>query len=162
MGTTDTTALTVTRSGTQSGIVGMDGTVIQAPLASSTFVNGGEQMPWPNDTTTTATPYQTVFQIRGLSPVVVTNQTTGYQYTEDGIGGASLLAVDTTSNQVLATIGTLPVSNATALSGTFRGSADTGFLEASNPVSTQDPATRDLYLLNSQTPNSLLRVIGNL
>jgi hypothetical protein len=162
MGTTDATALTVTRSGTQSGIVGMDGAVIQAPLADSTFVNGGEQMPWPNDTTTTTTPYQTVFQIRGLSPVVVTNQTTGYQYTEDGIGGASLLAIDTTSNQVLATIGTLPVSTATALSGTFRGSADTGFLEATNPVSTQNPATRDLYLLNSQTPNSLTRVIGNL
>jgi hypothetical protein len=87
---------------------------------------------------------------------------TGQLYTEDGIGGASLLAVDATSNQVLATIGTLPVSTATALSGTFRGSADTGFLEASNPVSTQDPATRDLYLLNSQTSNSLIRAIGNL
>src|SRR6185437_12438396 len=48
-GTTDTTNHVVTRSGTQSGIVGIDGTVIQAPLAGSTFVNGGEQEPWPNE-----------------------------------------------------------------------------------------------------------------
>jgi hypothetical protein len=162
IGTTDSTTLTVTRSGTQSGIVGIDGTVIQAPLANSTFVNGGEQMPWPSDTTTTITPYQTVFQVRGLSPVTVTNQNTGYQYTEDGVGGGSLIAIDTTSNQVMATVGTLPVSTATALTGTFRGSADVGFLEASNALSTQDPATRDLYLLNSQMANTLLRVTSNL
>jgi hypothetical protein len=163
-GSTDSTTMTITHSGTQSGIVGLDGTVIQAPLANSTFVNGGEQTPWPSDsdTTTTITPYETVFQIRGLSPVTVTNQSTGYQYTEDGIGGGSLIAIDTTSNQVVATVGTIPVSTATALSGTFRGGAHTGFLEASNPLSTQDPATRDLYLLNSQTSNSLVRVTGNL
>ena len=162
IGTSNSTTLTVTRSGTQSGIVGIDGTIIQVPLANSTFVNGGEQMPWPSDTTTTITPYQTVFQVRGLSPVTVTNQNTGYQYTEDGVGGGSLIAIDTTSNQVMATIGTLPVSTATALTGTFRGSSDVGFLEASNPLSTQDPATRDLYLLNSQIPNTLLRVTSNL
>jgi hypothetical protein len=160
-GTTDSTTMTLTRSGTQSGIVGLDGTVIQAPLANSTFVNGGEQTPFP-DITTTATPYETVFQIRGLSPVTVTDQSTGYQYVEDGIGGGSLIAIDTASNQVVATVGTLPVSTATALSGTFRDGAQTGFLEASNALSTQDPATRDLYLLNSQTANSLVRMTGNL
>jgi hypothetical protein len=161
-GTTNSTTLTVTHTGTQSGIVGIDGTVVQAPLANSTFVNGGEQLPWPSDTTTTITPYQTVFQVRGLSPVTVTNQNTGYQYTEDGVGGGSLIAIDTTSNQVMATVGTLPVSAATALTGTFRGSSNVGFLEASNPLSTQDPATRDLYLLNSQTANTLLRVTSTL
>jgi hypothetical protein len=62
----------------------------------------------------------------------------------------------------VATVGTLPVSTATALTGTFRGSEDTGFLEATNPLSTGNPATRDLYLLDSQTSGSLLRVAGNL
>jgi hypothetical protein len=163
MGTTDTTNLTVTRSGTQSGIVGVDGTVVQTPLPNSTFVNGGEQVPFAvSDTTTTATPYETIFQIQGLSPVTVTNQSTGYTYTEDGVGGGSLVAIDAGSNQIIATIGTLPNSTATALSGTFRSDVDTGFLEASNPVSTQDPATRDLYLLNSQSANSLMLITGNL
>ena len=76
--------------------------------------------------------------------------------------GASLVAIDAGSNQVIATIGTLPNTTATALSATFRSDADTGFLEASNPVSTQDPATRDLYLLNSQSANSLMLITGNL
>jgi hypothetical protein len=161
-GTTDSATRTVTRSGTQSGILGLNGTVIQPPLVNSTFVNGGEQLPWPDDTTTTMTPFRTVFQIRGLSPVTVVDAGTGYQYTEDGVGGGALLAVDTTSNQVVAAVGTLPASTAITLSGTFRGSADTGFLEAQNPLSSQDPATRDLYLLNSQTANTLLRVTSNL
>ena len=160
--TTNSKALTVTHTGTQSGIVGVEGTVIQAPLANSTFVNGGEQQPWPADPTTTITPYETVFQVTGLTPVTVTNQTTGYQYTEDGVSGGTLVAIDTTSNQAAATIGTLPVSTATTLSGTFRGSAHVGFFEAATPVSTEDPATRDLYLLNSQTANSLTRVTDTL
>jgi hypothetical protein len=163
MGSTDSTTLTVTRSGTQSGIVGVDGTVVQPPLANSTFVNGGEQIAFePSDTTTTATPYKTVFQVQGLSPVSVVSQSTGYQYTEDGVGGATLVAIDAASNQIVATIGTLPASTATALSGTFRSSVDSGFLESSNPLSTEDPTTRDLYLLNSQSMNSLLRVTQNL
>jgi hypothetical protein len=163
MGSTNSTTLTVTRSGTQSGIVGIDGTVIQAPLANSTFVNGGEQIAFaPNDTTTITTPYKTVFQIRGLSPVSVVSQSTGYQYTEDGVGGATVVAIDATSNQIVATVGTLPASTATVLSGTFRSSFGSGFLESSNPLSNEDPATRDLYLLNSQSMNSLLRVTQNL
>jgi hypothetical protein len=161
-GSTDSTTKTVTRSGTQSGIVGSDGTVVQAPLANSTFVNGGEQAPFPDDTTTTATAYVTVFLVQELSPVTVTNQSTGYQYIEDGVGGASLTAIDTTSNQAVATVGTLPASTATALSGTFRSSAHTGFLEASNALSTEDPATRDLYLLNSQAANSVMRLTDSL
>jgi hypothetical protein len=161
-GSTDSATLTVTRSGTQSGIVGLDGTVIQAPLLNSTFVNGGEQSPWPNDTTTTITPYETVFQVRGLSPVTVVNATTGYKYVEDGVSGGSLVAIDTASNQMVATLGALPAGTATSLNGTFRGSSHTGFIEAATPVSTQNPGTRDLYLLNSQASNSLVRVTGNL
>lgn len=153
---------TVTRSGTQAGIVGIDGTVIQAPLANSTFVNGGEQLPWPNDTTTTTTAYETVFEVQGLSPVSLLNSSTGVRYVYDGVSGGSLIAIDTTSNQMVAAIGMLPAGNATSLSGTFRGSAHTGFLEATNVLSTQDPMTRDLYLLNSQGAGSLVQITDNL
>lgn len=158
----DSSTNTLTRSGTQSGIVGVDGSLIQAPLANSTFVNGGQQLPWPDDTTTTATAYQTVFQVQSLSPVTVTDPITGEIYVEDGVAGGTLIAIDANSNQPLAAIGQLPISTATTLSGTFRGIADTGFLEATNALSTQDPATRDLYLLNSQTMGSLSLVTNNL
>lgn len=158
----DSTSMTVTRSGTQSGIVGMDGSTIQETLANSTFVSGGQQQSFPDDTTTTATPYVTVFQVRGLTPVTVTNSTTGYQYTEDGVSGGTLVAISTATNQVTTTVGTLPVSSAVTLSGTFRSDSGTGFLEANNPASTQNPATRDLYVLNSGSANSLARVTGNL
>jgi hypothetical protein len=59
-------------------------------------------------------------------------------------------------------VGTLPVSSAVNLSGTFRDSGHSGFLEASNAISTQDPATRDLYVLNSQQADSLTRVTNAL
>ncbi|MGD0502274.1 MAG: hypothetical protein ABSD02_06005 [Steroidobacteraceae bacterium] len=160
--TNDTTTHVLTRSGTQSGIVGVDGTVIQAPLANSTFVDGGEQQPWPDDTVTTITPYQTLFQVTGLTPVTVTNATTGYQYVEDGVSGGTLVAIDARSNQPGVTVGTLPTSTAVTLSGTFRDSDRSGFLEASNALSTEDPATRDLYLLNSQEAESLTRVTDSL
>jgi hypothetical protein len=159
---TDSATLTVTHTGTQSGIISVDGTVVQAPVANSTFVDGGEQLPWPADTTTTATAYETVFQVTGLSPVTVSNSTTGYTYIEDGVSGGTLTAIDTTSNAVVATIGMLPVSNATTMTGTFRSSDHTGFLEAANAASTTDPMTRDLYLLNSQTANTLVRATDNL
>lgn len=156
--TNDTATHTVTRSGTQSGIVGIDGTTLQAPLANSTFVNGGEQLPWPDDTVTTATPYETLFQVTGLTPVTVVNATTGYTYVEDGVSGGTLIAIDARSNEPRVTVGTLPVSTAVNLNGTFRDPQHSGFLEASNPLSTQDPATRDLYVLNSADPASLSRV----
>jgi hypothetical protein len=158
----DSATHTVTRSGTQSGIVGVDGTLIQAPLANSTFVDGGAQLPWPNDTTTTATAYETLFQVQGLSPVTVINATTGVQYVYDGVSGGSLIAIDASSNNVLATIGSVPPGTATSLSGTYRGSAHSGFLQASNALSTQNPTTMDLYLLNSQSVGSLVQVTDNL
>jgi hypothetical protein len=160
--TTDDTAMTVTRTNTTSGIVGLNGTVIQAPLANSTFVDGGERLPWPNDTITTTTAYETVFQVQNLSPVVVMSTTTGFNYTEDGVSGGTLVAIDASSNQVGATMGILPTSTAVTLSGTFRDDGHSGFLQASTPLSTQDPATEDLYVLNSQSVNSLARVTDNL
>jgi hypothetical protein len=159
---TDKTTNTVTRNGTQSGIVGLDGTVIQAPLTGSTFVNGGEQAVWPNDTVTTTTAYQTVFQVRNLTTVTVNNPQSGTVYVSDGVSGGTLVAIDTTSNQPIGTLGTLPTSNATYLSGTFRASGHEGFLEVSTALSTEDPLTRDLYLVNSQTANSLVRVTNTL
>jgi hypothetical protein len=158
----DSATNTLTRSATTSGIVGIDGTVVQAPLANSTFVNGGEQLPWPNDTTTTTTAYETVFQIKGLAPVTVTDTETGEQYVEDGVSGGIMTAIDTTSNQAGVTLGTLPVSTATFLSGTFRDGEHSGFLEAYTAISTQDPATRDLYVLNTQSADSLTRVTNTL
>jgi len=136
--------------------------VLQAPLANSTFVDGGEQQPWPDDTVTTATPYETLFEITGLTPVTVTNAVTGYQYVEDGVSGGTVVAIDAASNKPGVTVGTLPTSSAVTLSGTFRDSGRSGFLEASNPISTEDPATRDLYLLNSQQAGTLTRVTSSL
>ncbi|MGO9634632.1 MAG: hypothetical protein ACLPX1_12160 [Steroidobacteraceae bacterium] len=158
----DTSTNTLTRSGTQCGIVGVNGSLIQAPLANSTFVNGGQQQPWPDDTTTTATAYQTLFQVQGLSPVTVTNAITGEIYVEDGVSGGTLIAIDAGSNQPVTTIGQLPVSTATTLNGTFRDASNTGFLEAENALSTQDPATRDLYLFDSQATGSLSLLTDNL
>ena len=66
------------------------------------------------------------------------------------------------TNQVVATVGTLPISTATTLSGTFRGPDDIGFLQAATPVSTQNPTTQDLYLLSARTANNLTRVTTNL
>jgi len=48
------------------------------------------------------------------------------------------------------------------LTDTFRGNGDSGFIEATNSISTQEPVTRDLYILNSNTANSLTRVTSNL
>jgi hypothetical protein len=55
-------------------------------------------------------------------------------------------------------VGTLPASTAVTLSGTFRDSGHSGFLQAANALSTGDPATQDLYILNSQAAFSLTRV----
>jgi hypothetical protein len=140
----------------------VNASVVMAPLANSSFVTGGEQVPWPNDTTTTQTPYQTLFQVTGLTPVTVADAVNGFTYTEDGVSGGTMIAIDATSNQPVATVGTLPVSTAVSLTGTFRSGDHTGFLDAINPASTQDPATRELYLLNSQGSGSLIRVTNDL
>jgi len=161
-GASDSTTKISTRTLTQTGIVAVNGTVVQAPLPNSTFLSGGEAEAWPNDTVTTATPTTTVFQVTGLTPVTVTDTTTGWQYTADAVGGGTMVAISTSSNQPGVTVGTFPTSMAMFLSGTFRGNGGTGFIEATTSISTQEPPTRDLYILNSTTANSLARVTGNL
>ncbi|MGN6528183.1 MAG: hypothetical protein ACTHL8_17475 [Burkholderiaceae bacterium] len=161
-GATDPATHVVTRSGTASAIVRADGTVLQAPLSASMFASAGEALPWPDDTTTTATPLETVFQVRGLTTVTVKDAGSGTTYVVDGASGGTLISVDATTGQPIATPGTLPTGTATFLAGTFRDDNDDGFIEATNPLSTGDPATRDLYILNAREDGSLARVTDNL
>ena len=159
---TDSTAKTVTRSGTASGISGLDGSVIQAPLANSMFAIGGEQQPWPDDTVTTATPYVTMIQVQNLTTVTATDPASGYAWTVDGVSGGTLVAIPTATNQPGATLGTLSTSHAMWLTGTFRDAGHTGFIEGTNVASTNDPATRALYLLNTRQSDTLIRITPNL
>ena len=62
----------------------------------------------------------------------------------------------------VATLSTVPTGAAMLLTGTFRDSGHSGVVEAYNSLSTNDPATRDLHLLNSQCANTLARVTDNL
>jgi hypothetical protein len=160
---TSTVGNVVTRSGTSSGIVGVDASVIQAPLANSTFATGGEAQAWvAGDVLARQTPYITLFQVTGLTPVQVVEPVTGRVFIADGVSGGSLRAIDAVSQLAGATLGTLPVSTATLLGGTFRSGDHVGFLEATTYASTQSPATRDLYLLKAQQAHSLLRVSSSL
>jgi hypothetical protein len=153
---------TVMRQFTTSGIKGMDGTTIAAPLENSMFMGGGEADVFAaGDSTTQRTPFVTMFQAQNLVPVTVTVGAT--TYTEDGLSGATLLAIDTTTHTLAATLGVFPVSNATSLAtATYRGIDHTLFLQAITPYSTQDPASMDVYLLNSRIDNSLVRATDNL
>jgi hypothetical protein len=159
---TDSSAKTITRTNTSSGIAGLDGSVIQAPLANSTFTIGGERQPWPDDTTTTATPFETMIQVQNLSPVTVADPASGYTWTVDGVSGGTLVAIPTSTNAPGATIGTLSTSHAMWLTGTFHDAAHTGFLEGTNAASTADPATRALYLVNTHQSYTLTRITHNL
>jgi hypothetical protein len=160
---TATVGTVVTRSGTQSGIVGTDAAVIQPPLANSMFASGGEALPWANgDLQTRQTAFATVFQVTGLTVVQVTEADTGRTLISDGVSGGSLRAIDTTTQAVGATLGALPVSTATLLAGTYRNGDHIGFLDATSYVSTQNPATHDLYLLDARHSGSLVRVTPSL
>jgi hypothetical protein len=99
-----------------------------------------------------------MIQVQNLTPVTVTDPVNGYASTVDGVSGGTVVAIDTSTNQQGATIGVLPNSHAAYLTGTFRDAGHTGFIEATNAASTNDPATRDLYLLNTRQQNTLLRV----
>jgi hypothetical protein len=155
---------TVTRSAIQSGIVGTDGTVIEPPIANSEFMIGGEQLPIPNGgPLPPPTAYKTMFRVSNLSSTVtVTGGASNTTWTTPGLSGGLLEAIDTSTNQVVANIGTLPASNATYLYNSFRGLNDVGFIDATNDASTVNPATRDLYLLDARAPNSLIRITNSL
>ena len=155
----------VTRSGTTAGIVGIDGSVVQAPMANAQFLSGGEVDPWvAGDTTTQRTPFTTIFQVTNLGAATTsTEPVTGIQYTAPGLAGATLSSIDPATNTTIATLGSFPATTtATLLDGTVRGIGHALFIEATTQASTQDPATRDLYLLNSQTAGTLTPVAGNL
>jgi hypothetical protein len=162
------TLTSLTRTGTQSGIVGIDGSVVEPPVANSAFASGGEYSPWPLSNggsagpIVTETPLVTVFQVQYLSPVTVSDSTTGVTYTIDGVSGGTVLAIDTTSNQVVATVGTVPTGTATFLNAAFRSSLHEGFITASTYLSTADPATEDSYFIGSYQDNSLFQVTSNL
>ncbi|MBV8182149.1 MAG: hypothetical protein JO045_25840, partial [Mycobacterium sp.] len=163
--TNNTTNMTITRTQTQSGIVGVNGSTILAPVANSLFASGGEYVPYPltvGAAVTVQTPLVTVFQVQGLSPVTVSSATTGYTYTVDGASGGTLSSIDTASNLKLATLGTVPAGTATFLSVNMRDTNHTGFVDASNFASTQNPMTHDTYLINSYNSSTLERVTANL
>jgi hypothetical protein len=150
-------------SGTVSGILGLDGSVVQAPLANSTFLIGAETAAFPDTTPpTTQTARETMFQIQNLAPVTVTDPATGQVITGDGVGGGTLVAIDTTTNQTVATLGTVDGANALNLTGSYTDDGHVGFVMSTNALSTTSPATRDLYLLNSYLGNSLVRETNNL
>jgi hypothetical protein len=154
---------TVTRSAIQSGIVGTDGTVIQAPTANSEFMMAGEQLPIASGAPLAPpTAYKTVFRVSNLTSVVTVTSPLNVTSTTPGLSGGLLEAFDTSSNQIVASIGTLPASNATYLVDPFRGLDDVGYIDATNDASTLSSGTRDLYLLNARGSSSLVRVTGNL
>ena len=137
---------------TSTGIVGMDGTVIEAPVASSKFiaqqsdVNGSD---WLN-----------VVRARNLTPVTLVSTADGLTYTEDGISGATLEVIDTSTNAVTVTLGTLPSGTIMNGTGTLTGTA--GYIDGLNVNSTLDPTTRDLLYIDTSAANSLQAMTSNL
>lgn len=137
---------------TSTGIVGMDGTVIEPPVANSRFVaqqsdNNGSG--WLN-----------VIRARNLTPITLVSSANGITYTEDGISGATLEVVDTSSNSVSLTLGTLPTGTIMSGIGTLTGSA--GYIDGLNVNSTLDPSTRELLYIDTSTTNSLQTLTSNL
>ena len=137
---------------TSTGIVAMDGTVIESPLANSKFIaqqsdaNGSD---WLN-----------VVLATNLAPVTLVSTANGITYTEDGISGATLEVVSTATNSVTATLGTLPAGTVMSGTGTLTGPA--GYLDGLNVNSTLDPTSRDLFYINTGTANSLEALTSNL
>jgi hypothetical protein len=137
---------------TVTGIVGMDGTVAGQPLASSRFI--GQQ------SDTNGSGWLNVVRARNLTPVTLVSSTNGITYTEDGISGATLEVVDTTTNAVSMTLGTLPRGTVMNGAGTLTGSA--GYIDGLNVNSTPNPSTRELLYIDTSTANSLRALTSNL
>jgi hypothetical protein len=137
---------------TSTGIVAMDGTVIEQPVASSRFV--------AQQSDTNGSGWLNVVRARNLTPVTLVSGADGITYTEDGISGATLEVVDTSSNSVSLTLGTLPTGTIMSGSGTLTGSA--GYIDGLNVNSTLDPTTRELLYIDTSTANSLQTLTSNL
>jgi hypothetical protein len=137
---------------TSTGIVAMDGTVIEPLVANSKFiaqqsdVNGSD---WLN-----------VVRARNLTPVTLVSATGGATYTEDGISGATLEVINTSTNAVTVTLGTLPSGTIMNGTGTLTGTA--GYIDGLNVNSTLNPTTRDLLYIDTSAANSLQALTSNL
>ena len=145
-------SMTRVYANTSTGIVGMDGTVIEQPVASSRFV--------AQQSDTNGSGWLNVVRARNLTPVTLVSSADGITYTEDGISGATLEVVDTSSNAVTLNLGTLPAGTVMSGIGTLTGSA--GYIDGLNVNSTLDPATRELLYIDTSTANSLQVLTSNL
>lgn len=143
----------ITYSDTQTGIVGMDGTAIQAPLADSRFV--------AEERDNNGSDWNYIIRARNLSPVSVVSASNGNTYTEDGLSGATLEVVSTSSNTVTVTLGNMP-TGITIMSGTGTLISSSGYFDGTNVNSTMDPTTRDLIYINTNNANSLIQLTTNL
>lgn len=135
---------------TMTGIVGMDGTVISQPLPGSRFI--------AQQSDTNGSGWLNVVRARNLSPVTLVSN--GLTYTEDGISGATLEVVDTSTNSVSITLGTLPKGSIITGTGTLTGTA--GYVDGLNRNSTLSPWTRELLYLDTSKANSLQVLTSNL
>jgi hypothetical protein len=154
--TTDTysspAAHSIVYSNTQTGIVSMNGTVIEAPVLDSRFVAEERDDNGSN--------WIDIVRARNLSPVTVADTANGDTYTEDGVSGSTLEVVDTSTNLVTVTLGTLPSGSIMSGSGTLISSA--GYIDGLNVNSTADPATRELLYIDTSQANSLQVLTSNL
>ena len=145
-------AHTVTFANTQTGVIGMDGTVVLAPLINSRFVAQERDSSGSN--------WLKIIRARNLTPVTLTNTVNGNTYTEDGISGATLEVLDTATHSITVTLGTLPASTAMQGTGVLIGTA--GYIDGVNVNSTANPTTRDLIYFDTTQANSLFAVTNNL
>jgi hypothetical protein len=154
--TTDTysspAAGTIVYSNTQTGIISMTGTVVEAPVLDSRFVAEERDANGSN--------WIDMVRARNLSPVTVADTANGDTYTEDGVSGSTLEVLDTSTNVVTLTLGTLPAGTIMSGSGTLITSA--GYIDGLNVNSTADPATRELLYIDTSQANSLQVLTSNL
>jgi hypothetical protein len=142
---TTPSASTVVYSNTQTGIVAMDGTVVEAPVLESRWV--------AEERDNNGSDWIDVIRARNLTPVTVADTANGKTYTEDGVSGATIEVVDTATNAVTLTLGTMPAGTIMSGSGTLISSA--GYFDGLNVNSTGDPATRELIYVDTSQANSL-------
>jgi hypothetical protein len=145
-------AKTVVYSNTQTGIVAMDGTVIAGPVLNSRFV--------AEERDNNGSDWIDIVRARNLAPVTVADTANGNTYTEDGISAATLEVVDTSTNAVTVTLGTMPAGTVMSGSGTLISTA--GYVDGLNVNSTSDPATRELIYIDTSQANSLQVLTNNL
>ncbi len=154
--TTDTysspAADTAVYSNTQTGIVSMNGAVVEAPVLDSRFVAEERDANGSN--------WIDIIRARNLSPVTVADTANGNTYTEDGVSGSTLEVVDTSTNVVTLTLGTLPAGTIMSGSGTLISNA--GYIDGLNVNSTADPTTRELLYVDTSQSNSLQVLTSNL